>query len=84
MEKRICKRCLLRDMDEGEILKDVRKAVEKLKPGERAEEAVTEERLNKCRQCQELTDGMCRLCGCYVEFRSALKTGRCPHIPTKW
>ena len=41
-------------------------------------------RLTFCKDCEKLVDGMCVLCGCYVELR-ALKIGmRCADIDKKW
>ena len=34
--------------------------------------------------CDNLINGMCKLCGCYVEMRAAVKKNYCPNIERKW
>lgn len=41
-----------------------------------------EERLNVCKTCDYLQEGMCRACGCYVELRAAIHKNVCPY--EKW
>ena len=41
-------------------------------------------RLSACAACDHLRDGLCALCGCYVEYRAALLNRRCPDIPGRW
>ncbi|MCI9073703.1 MAG: hypothetical protein HFH80_13060, partial [Lachnospiraceae bacterium] len=44
----------------------------------KAPEAIYEERLAVCKDCDLLLEGMCRVCGCYVELRAAMKKNACP------
>ena len=55
-----------------------------LPPEQRATEDVTRTRLERCRACPHLTSGLCALCGCYVELRSAKARMACPDIPARW
>ena len=80
-DKRKCKRCLIRDMAE-EDRKDLEKYIDAIKPQDRAPEDLEEKRLDICRTCDSLEDATCMACGCYVEFRAALRDGRCPR--KKW
>ena len=41
-------------------------------------------RLNTCMECDNLINGMCKLCGCFVEMRAAVKKNYCPNIDKKW
>ena len=41
-------------------------------------------RLATCQDCDQLMNGTCRLCGCYVETRAAKKGQQCPMVPPKW
>ena len=50
----------------------------------RADEAVYRERLALCQTCDQLMNGTCRLCGCYVETRAAKKGQICPMVPARW
>ena len=79
--ERRCIRCLLRDLAE-EDQKDLKKYLDAIKREDRASDDVTEARLSLCRECEKLADATCEACGCYVEFRAALRDGRCPK--KKW
>ena len=80
---RRCKKCLLREMADGEKLyESVRRMIEDLSDEERASEPVREERLALCKACDRLLEGMCTACGCYVELRAASKISHCPY--KKW
>jgi len=80
---RICKRCLTRDMaDSEEVFRKLYDYIENLDSNIKTEQAVYEERLRICRECDMLLSGMCRSCGCYVELRAAVKKNSCPR--KKW
>ncbi len=83
--KRMCKRCLLADMpDEAALAKSIRELIDLLPEEKRAPKEEIERRLSICRQCDHLQNGMCILCGCYVELRTAKNPMACPHVPPKW
>ena len=86
MEKKpFCRRCLLEDMpDEAALIQNIRELIELLPAEKRAAEDVRLERLALCRQCDRLQNGMCVLCGCYVELRAAKAHMKCPDVPGKW
>jgi len=75
----ICRRCLLADMESERplyrLLQEWRAAIV---PEERADAETCRGRLACCRSCNELADGLCRQCGCYVELRAAKKRNVCP------
>ncbi len=80
-----CKRCLLRQAAEEDTYRDIRAQVDKLDPGEKAEEALYHKRLEACMNCDHLLSGVCMKCGCYVEFRAAFKNMKCPNVKDrKW
>lgn len=82
-QNRLCKRCLTRDMiGQEEYFQNLRDYIANLDTDIKAEEAVYEERLNICKECELLFQGMCRSCGCYVELRAAVAHNACPH--KKW
>ena len=63
-------RCLLGDFPEGrELAELIADYVASLPEEFRAAPEEISRRLNVCRDCAELFDGTCRLCGCYVEAR---------------
>jgi hypothetical protein len=51
---------------------------------ERASRARYEARLAACRACDRLSDGLCAVCGCYVELRAAKARLSCPDSPPRW
>lgn len=76
---RVCRRCLTREMADGEeAFKSLRAYIENLDSDVRAEEEQYEQRLAVCKECDFLLAGMCRSCGCYVELRAAMKKNACP------
>ena len=81
---RICKKCLLREESEEVFLTQLKAYIEGLDDSDRVSQSVYEERLHQCGQCENLIKGMCRICGCYVELRAALRVRKCPGIPCRW
>ena len=75
---RECKKCLLYESAEGDILKDIKEKIDKLSPDEKCDGEVYNQRLEKCKNCDNLISGVCMKCGCYVEFRAAFKKQKCP------
>ena len=80
--KRVCKRCLLSQIDQAELLKQVREGIDRLPAADKVSDIQYEARLAVCKQCDYLENGTCKACGCYVELRAAAKAGRCPY--RKW
>ncbi|HHU83698.1 MAG TPA: hypothetical protein GXZ23_00825 [Clostridiales bacterium] len=80
-----CKRCLLREIDNGDILESIRTRIEKLSDNDKVDDKVYQERLSKCKNCDHLISGVCMKCGCYVEFRAAFRKQKCPDVKNrKW
>lgn len=73
-----CRRCLLRESGSEDVLGEVRRCIEKIKPDEKTDDILYSERLEKCRKCEFLISGTCLKCGCYVELRAAYKNNACP------
>lgn len=79
-----CRKCLLSEIGEEELLKsldELRRAIPKDK---RCEEGLYNRRLAICKECDKLNGGMCTVCGCYIEFRALKADGYCPDIAKKW
>ena len=53
-----------------------------IKEPDKCEEELYQKRLVICRECDRLAEATCEACGCYVEFRAAVKHGKCPY--KKW
>ncbi len=78
-------RCLLEDLPSGaELAANIRELIEQLPPERRAPEETVRTRLSACLACNHLYDGLCALCGCYVELRAAGQPSRCPDLPDRW
>lgn len=81
---RICKKCLLREMPEKALFKNMYDYIDNLAMEDKVDNQLYESRLEKCKECSHLLSGMCCLCGCYVEMRAVMKIRSCPNIPPKW
>ncbi len=81
--QRYCRKCLTRDMlGKEEYFRSLREYIANLDPDIKADETLYEERLAVCKECDLLLDGMCRICGCYVELRAVVAKNICPR--KKW
>lgn len=81
--QRYCRKCLTRDMvGKEEYFRSLREYIANLDPEIKADEALYEERLGICKECDLLLEGMCRICGCYVELRAVVAKNICPR--KKW
>ncbi len=83
-QNRICKKCLLRDLSEKEYFYNMYTYISNLPEESKVSDSEYEERLSKCRECNNLLNGMCRICGCFVEMRAAISIRHCPDIEPKW
>lgn len=82
--QRVCRKCLLREMEEGEYFKNMYDYIERLPEDDKVPDEIYEKRLDVCKTCNNLLNGMCRLCGCYVEMRAVMKIRSCPGTPPAW
>lgn len=81
---RVCRKCLLYAEDRETFFKRLEAYIDNLSEEDRTDQKTYEHRLSQCAHCPNLSDGMCVLCGCYVELRAALKVRRCPDVVRKW
>ena len=82
MSERICKKCqIIREMS-GSLEDYLDRYLSQLTEDEQAEDAVYEQRIATCGDCEMLLENMCRGCGCYVAFRAAVQNQKCPYH--KW
>lgn len=81
---RVCRRCLLEELGEGDYLESVRRYRARLPEKERTPDDVYDARLAACKECTELVNATCNLCGCYVEIRAARRSSACPAVPAHW
>ena len=82
---RECKKCLLLESAEGDMLNVIKEKIKSLSPEDRCDDDVYESRLSLCKNCDNLISGVCMKCGCYVEFRAAFLKQKCPDVgDRKW
>lgn len=78
----VCKRCLLKDMNFEEYHTTILDYIESLE--DRAQQELYDKRLSICRSCDNLINGMCKLCGCFVEVRAAKAKNECAKSSDIW
>lgn len=78
-----CKKCLLRESFQEDVLESIKARIDKLSEKERADDDLYNLRLKQCENCENLISGVCMKCGCYVEFRAAFKNQHCPLTTSK-
>lgn len=83
MELRECKRCLLLQSGDNKNYELIQQYIKKIKPEEKCDDALYSQRLECCRECDNLISGTCIKCGCYVEFRAAFRNKKCPDTKNK-
>ncbi len=83
-QQRICKRCLLADFAPDKYIESMITYLNGLDEQIKAEEKLYQDRLSVCQGCDKLNEGLCSLCGCFVEYRAAIKDKHCPDIKPKW
>lgn len=84
IDKMFCKRCLLSELNDNELVKNISELIELIPDEKKTEPVIYNKRLSLCRECDMLINGMCRECGCYVELRAIKKNMICPAVKPKW
>ena len=84
MAERICKRCLLYEINDDEFSQSIYSYIENLPDEMKCSAELVEYRLSKCKACDDLVNGMCRLCGCFVEVRAVKKSAYCAKNKSIW
>lgn len=80
--KKYCRKCLLREMDQKEYFDNLYDYINRLDEDIKASDELYENRLQICKSCDYLEEGMCKACGCYVELRAVMKNNICSY--NKW
>lgn len=83
MTQRICKRCLLRELD-GTYFQSIYEYIQNLPPEWKTDDQTYASRLEKCKTCNHLVNGMCELCGCFVEVRAVKRNQHCAQSSEIW
>ncbi|MDD6811182.1 MAG: DUF6171 family protein [Lachnospiraceae bacterium] len=83
-ERRFCRKCLTKEMPDSAYYENMYDYIARLDENIKASEEVYQTRLSACKQCDSLLNGMCRVCGCFVELRAAITRNQCPAVSPKW
>ena len=62
-----------------EYFKTLQELIDNIPKEVKAPSDLYEKRLDTCKECDRLADGMCAACGCYVELRAAKAGNSCPY-----
>lgn len=84
MEQRFCKKCLLDKLFEEKEYEHLQDYIKNLDKNIKTDDEEYNKRLGLCMQCDNLINGMCKICGCFVEMRAAVKKNYCPNIEKRW
>jgi hypothetical protein len=84
MKQRFCKKCLLDELFEEKEYQHLQDYINNLDKHIKTEDEEYKKRLGICMQCDNLINGMCKICGCFVEMRAAVKKNYCPDIEKYW
>lgn len=83
MIQRLCKKCMIPDFVDDKD-RFVSTYLNQILPEDRIEDETYDCRLETCRKCDFFLNGICRLCGCFVVLRAAVKGQYCPSHTDKW
>ena len=84
MNRPVCRRCLLAEIDADGLYQTVRRRIANMSEDERADDALYHGRLEHCVRCEMLHEGVCGACGCFAELRAAKAAMHCPHEHRYW
>ena len=83
-QNRICRRCLAKEMPDPEYYQNMYDYIAAMDETIKAPDEVYQNRLSHCKECDSLLNGMCRICGCFVELRAAIRQKGCPAVHPRW
>ena len=79
-----CKRCLLSEYNPELYYKTIVEYIGSIPIEDKVNNVEYNNRLKKCTECSNLINGMCKICGCFVEVRAIKKYIGCPSIEKLW
>lgn len=83
-DKRFCKKCLLLQYSEADYFKNLYEYINTIDEELKVNDTEYDRRLNLCVECPDYFQGMCRVCGCFVELRAALIENECAAPMKRW
>lgn len=82
--KAFCKKCLLSEIDADKYYATMFEYIDNLPIDIKTEDGEYKRRLGLCKLCDNLVNGMCIKCGCFVEVRAAKRLNYCPSEDKFW
>lgn len=82
--KKLCRKCLLAEMHPDEYTQSLLDYIDSIPSENRADEKLYRKRLEICRSCDELANGICAKCGCFVELRALKPNSYCASEKKLW
>lgn len=79
-----CVKCIQRELTDKEYYKSVASYISNIPEELKTPDDTYAFRLEQCRKCQYIVNGLCRLCGCFVEIRAASVKNYCPNKKAYW
>lgn len=79
-----CIKCLSSGLSDAEYFKSVSSYIANIPEELKTPEELYAKRLEHCKKCQYMMNGLCRLCGCFVEIRAASINSYCPNKNPYW
>ena len=79
-----CRRCLSSEMSDKQYYDTIRDYVASLPDDIKTAPVEYGRRLAVCQTCDNLINGMCKLCGCFVEARAARINSHCAKDSRIW
>lgn len=79
-----CRKCLLSELDPDQTYRELRDYINSIDSCLKVSDATYACRLSQCRLCSNLSNGICILCGCFVEVRAMKKISDCPAEEKYW
>ena len=73
-----CGKCLLTEFDGGRFAERIKEYISLIPEEEKTAAEEYRRRLDICRRCFALMDGLCGECGCFAEIRAAKRRMDCP------
>lgn len=81
---KVCKRCLLNELDDTDYFKSIYEYIDNIPEINKCGNKEYLKRLDICKGCNNLLNGMCKHCGCFVEVRAAKRNQHCPDRNKYW
>jgi hypothetical protein len=71
-------------LTDADVYKSVYDYINAIPQEMKADAETVARRLEACKACDMLFDGLCRICGCFVEARASKKPSICPNNVDLW